>query len=143
VSEALGRFLFQQLVLALDFCHRRGKVCRGVKLANTLLALAPGQLPLVKLADFGFSKDVGQHGAPQSQVRSVKLPASWYMLSCVCSVRHLTSRSPIVHHSLHCLNLLFETLVRILQVVTALFEHLRSCTTGAGKDFQALMFTTI
>jgi serine/threonine protein kinase len=68
VSEALGRFLFQQLVLALDFCHRRGKVCRGVKLANTLLALAPGQLPLVKLADFGFSKDVGQHGAPQSQV---------------------------------------------------------------------------
>jgi serine/threonine-protein kinase SRK2 len=70
VSEALGRFLFQQLVLALDFCHRRGKVCRGVKLANTLLALAPGQLPLVKLADFGFSKDVGQHGAPQSQVSS-------------------------------------------------------------------------
>ncbi|WIA34830.1 hypothetical protein OEZ86_013128 [Tetradesmus obliquus] len=68
VSEALGRFLFQQLVLALDFVHRRGKVCRGVKLANTLLALAPGQLPLVKLADFGFSKDVGQHGAPQSQV---------------------------------------------------------------------------
>lgn len=70
VSEALGRFLFQQLVLALDFVHRRGKVCRGVKLANTLLALAPGQLPLVKLADFGFSKDVGQHGAPQSQVCS-------------------------------------------------------------------------
>lgn len=26
VSEALGRFLFQQLVLALDFCHARGKV---------------------------------------------------------------------------------------------------------------------
>lgn len=26
MSEALGRFLFQQLVLALDFCHARGKV---------------------------------------------------------------------------------------------------------------------
>ncbi len=44
------------------------QVCRGVKLANTLLALAPGQLPLVKLTDFGFSKDVGTDSAPQSQV---------------------------------------------------------------------------
>jgi hypothetical protein len=39
-----------------------------VKLANTLLALSPGQLPLVKLADFGFSKDTGRHSAPASQV---------------------------------------------------------------------------
>jgi serine/threonine-protein kinase SRK2 len=68
VSEALGRFLFQQLVLALDFCHRRGKVCRGVKLANTLLALAPGQLPLVKLADFGLAKDKALHSRPTTQV---------------------------------------------------------------------------
>jgi serine/threonine protein kinase len=68
-SEALGRFLFQQLVLALDFCHRKGKVSRDVKLANTLLALAPGQLPLVKLCDFGYSKDTMQHSAPASQVR--------------------------------------------------------------------------
>jgi hypothetical protein len=44
------------------------QVSRGVKLANTLLALSPGQLPLVKLADFGFSKDIGRHSAPNSQV---------------------------------------------------------------------------
>jgi len=68
VSEALARFLFQQLVLALDFCHRKGKVSRNIKLANTLLALAPGQLPLVKLSDFGFSKDTMRHSAAQSQV---------------------------------------------------------------------------
>jgi len=43
-------------------------VSRGVKLANTLLSLSPGQLPLVKLADFGFSKDTGRHSAPASQV---------------------------------------------------------------------------
>lgn len=67
-SEALARFLFQQLVLALDFCHRRGKVSRDVKLANTLLALAPSQLPLVKLCDFGYSKDTVMHSAPASQV---------------------------------------------------------------------------
>ncbi|KIY95352.1 hypothetical protein MNEG_12611 [Monoraphidium neglectum] len=67
-SEALARFLFQQLVLALDFCHRKGKVSRDVKLANTLLALAQNQLPLVKLCDFGFSKDTMLHSAPASQV---------------------------------------------------------------------------
>jgi hypothetical protein len=52
----------------------------SVKLANTLLALAPGQLPLVKLADVGLSKDVGQHGAPQSQVRIV------FFLFAFCAV---------------------------------------------------------
>ncbi|KAI8473311.1 MAG: serine carboxypeptidase S28-domain-containing protein [Monoraphidium minutum] len=67
-SEALARFLFQQLVLALDFCHRKGKVSRDVKLANTLLALAQNQLPLVKLCDFGYSKDTMLHSAPASQV---------------------------------------------------------------------------
>jgi serine/threonine protein kinase len=67
-SEALARFLFQQLVLALDFCHRKGKVSRDVKLANTLLALAQQSLPLVKLCDFGYSKDTMMHSAPASQV---------------------------------------------------------------------------
>jgi serine/threonine protein kinase len=37
VSEPLARFIFQQLILALDYCHRKGKVSRDVKLANTLL----------------------------------------------------------------------------------------------------------
>jgi serine/threonine protein kinase len=41
-----------------------------VKLANTLLALAPGQLPLVKLCDFGYSKDTMRHSAPASQARA-------------------------------------------------------------------------
>lgn len=72
VTEGLGRFLFQQLILALDFCHLRGKVSRGVKLANTMLQLSPGQLPLLKLADFGFSKDTHVHSAAQSQVGAKK-----------------------------------------------------------------------
>jgi len=44
-------------------------VSRDVKLANTLLALAQNQLPLVKLCDFGYSKDTMLHSAPASQVR--------------------------------------------------------------------------
>lgn len=157
VIEGLARFIFQQLVIALDFCHRKGKVgflprgllppnmhqgvvlscvfrssletlsatvhicnsvhlvqhglsgthqaccglfqshlpcvppshahahadtpscachampCmqvnRDIKLSNILLSIAEGQLPLVKLADFGFSKDTYRHSEPHSQVR--------------------------------------------------------------------------
>jgi serine/threonine-protein kinase SRK2 len=68
VSEPLARFLFQQLVLALDFCHAKGVASRDIKLSNTLLALAPGQLPLVKLADFGLAKDKALHSRPTTQV---------------------------------------------------------------------------
>ncbi len=50
----------------------QGKINRDIKLANTLLLLAPGQLPLVKLCDFGFSKDRYHHSDAQSQVRRVK-----------------------------------------------------------------------
>lgn len=68
LPENLARFVFQQLMIAIDYCHRKGKVNRDLKLANTLIALTDGQLPLVKLCDFGFSKDTYRHSAPQSQV---------------------------------------------------------------------------
>eukprot|EP00197_Chlamydomonas_leiostraca_P011601 CAMPEP_0202876372 /NCGR_PEP_ID=MMETSP1391-20130828/28870_1 /ASSEMBLY_ACC=CAM_ASM_000867 /TAXON_ID=1034604 /ORGANISM="Chlamydomonas leiostraca, Strain SAG 11-49" /LENGTH=885 /DNA_ID=CAMNT_0049558197 /DNA_START=87 /DNA_END=2741 /DNA_ORIENTATION=+ len=68
VIEGLARFIFQQLIIALDFCHRKGKVNRDIKLSNVLLSIAEGQLPLVKLADFGFSKDTYRHSEPHSQV---------------------------------------------------------------------------
>lgn len=68
-----------------------------MKLANTLLALAPGQLPLVKLADFGFSKDTGQHSAPASQVgrRRLQPPAGLP----ACQHAHTQSHSHIVTQS--------------------------------------------
>ncbi|KAL6752911.1 kinase-like domain-containing protein [Haematococcus lacustris] len=68
VIEGLARFIFQQLIIALDFCHRKGKVNRDIKLSNILLSIAEGQLPLVKLCDFGFSKDTFRHSEPHSQV---------------------------------------------------------------------------
>jgi len=33
----------------VDFCHKRGKVLRDIKLSNILLSISEGQLPLVKL----------------------------------------------------------------------------------------------
>lgn len=76
---------FQQLVLGMDYAHRKGMVLccqvswflhlnkllhipkltllahagvmsRDIKLENTLLVLQPDKKPLLKLCDFGYSK---------------------------------------------------------------------------------------
>jgi serine/threonine-protein kinase SRK2 len=80
LQENLARFVFQQLLIAIDFCHRKGKVNRDLKLANTLIALTDGQLPLLKLCDFGFSKDTYRHSAPQSQVGTALFVAPEVMI---------------------------------------------------------------
>ncbi|KAG1653843.1 hypothetical protein FOA52_008644 [Chlamydomonas sp. UWO 241] len=67
LSEDVARFVFQQLVVAVDFIHKKGKVNRDIKLANVLV-VDSGQLPLVKLCDFGFSKDKFDDSAPQTQI---------------------------------------------------------------------------
>lgn len=37
LGEDVARFIFQQLMIAVDFCHKNGKVNRDIKLANVLL----------------------------------------------------------------------------------------------------------
>ncbi|KAI7838415.1 hypothetical protein COHA_007788 [Chlorella ohadii] len=66
VTEAEARWFFQQLIVAVDYCHRMGVSSRDIKLQNILLDGSPQ--PLIKLADFGFSKDTNQHSAPNSRV---------------------------------------------------------------------------
>mmetsp|Transcript_33756 Transcript_33756/g.85431 ORF Transcript_33756/g.85431 Transcript_33756/m.85431 type:complete len:539 (-) Transcript_33756:1450-3066(-) len=68
LDEDVARFIFQQLMIAVDFCHKNGKVNRDIKLANVLLQLNGNQLPLVKLCDFGFSKDKFDDSEPQTQI---------------------------------------------------------------------------
>ncbi|KAG2440772.1 hypothetical protein HXX76_003628 [Chlamydomonas incerta] len=68
IIEPLARFLFQQIVIALDFCHRRGKVNRGIRPTSLLLQLSASALPLLKLSDFSLSKDTLRHSEPRSQV---------------------------------------------------------------------------
>lgn len=55
VPQKLARKLFQQLILAVDFCHMMGICNRDIKMENILLS---GEKKyLLKLADFGYSKD--------------------------------------------------------------------------------------
>lgn len=35
------RWFFQQLILAVDYCHKKGVANRDIKLENTLLAVSP------------------------------------------------------------------------------------------------------
>lgn len=37
LKESVARWFFQQLALAVDFCHKKGVANRDIKLENTLL----------------------------------------------------------------------------------------------------------
>ena len=55
LQEAEARGIFQQLILAVDYCHRMGVANRDIKLENVLLG-GDKKNPVIKLTDFGFSK---------------------------------------------------------------------------------------
>lgn len=65
VNEDLGRWFFQQLIMGLDYIHTIGVVNRDIKLENILVT--EGDRPLLKICDFGYSKNV-QASAAKSKV---------------------------------------------------------------------------
>ncbi|KAL3149981.1 hypothetical protein ABBQ38_013337 [Trebouxia sp. C0009 RCD-2024] len=55
--EDHARYYFQQLIIGLDYCHRKGVAVRDVKLENMLLTRPRGdRRSLLKICDFGYSK---------------------------------------------------------------------------------------
>eukprot|EP01023_Acetabularia_acetabulum_P065365 TRINITY_DN8646_c0_g2_i1.p1 TRINITY_DN8646_c0_g2~~TRINITY_DN8646_c0_g2_i1.p1 ORF type:complete len:357 (+),score=52.62 TRINITY_DN8646_c0_g2_i1:350-1420(+) len=66
LKEEEARWFFQQLIIAVDYCHRMGVISRDIKLENTLLDHSPR--PLLKLCDFGYSKHEYYHSAASSRV---------------------------------------------------------------------------
>lgn len=65
MPEDLTRVYFLQVVSAVAHCHSRGVCHRDLKLENCLLS-SPGS-QLVKITDFGLSKDIEQHSQPRTQ----------------------------------------------------------------------------
>ncbi|KAL4448213.1 hypothetical protein ABPG75_005432 [Micractinium tetrahymenae] len=57
LTEDQARWIFQQMIVGLDFCHRMGVANRDLKLENLLLDQdqASGN-PMLKICDFGYSK---------------------------------------------------------------------------------------
>lgn len=66
LPEADARWYFQQLIIAMDYCHRMGVANRDIKLENTLLDGTTR--PLIKICDFGYSKHEKFQSAPGSRV---------------------------------------------------------------------------
>ncbi|KAK9841023.1 hypothetical protein WJX81_006268 [Elliptochloris bilobata] len=66
LPEGDARWYFQQLVIAIDYCHRMGVANRDIKLENTLLD--DSERPLLKICDFGYSKHEKYQSAPGSRV---------------------------------------------------------------------------
>lgn len=89
LQEPVARWFFQQLIMALDYCHQRGVVNRDMKLENTLLHvnLEPDdarseakKTVLVKLCDFGYSK-ADDESLPKSKVGTSNYVAPEVILS--------------------------------------------------------------
>jgi serine/threonine-protein kinase SRK2 len=83
LNESDARKFFQQLILAVDFCHRMGVTNRDIKLENLLLAQppsSPSAAPLLKLSDFGFSKNVDHDSAPTTRLGTLMYIAPEVMM---------------------------------------------------------------
>eukprot|EP01052_Picozoa_sp_SAG31_P019986 SAG31_NODE_1482_length_8175_cov_4.484398_7_plen_245_part_00 len=65
LPEHLARVYFQQIVSAIQYCHSLGVCHRDLKLENCLLA-SPGS-NILKITDFGLSKDAQQHSQPRTK----------------------------------------------------------------------------
>ncbi|GMH38088.1 hypothetical protein BSKO_05972 [Bryopsis sp. KO-2023] len=68
LDEIWARWYFQQLVLALDYCHARGVWMRDIKLQNILLK--NNDKKLIKICDFDFSKHNKRDSLPRTLLGS-------------------------------------------------------------------------
>ena len=68
LEDDVVRFLFQQLVLGVEYCHRVEVVNRDIKLQNTLVTSSNSQWPMIKICDFGYSKHHIADSRPDSIV---------------------------------------------------------------------------
>lgn len=60
-----ARYVFQQLMLALDFCRRQGVVIRNLDPRTLLLFWNNKGMPIVKLSDLTLAKDTAMQVRPR------------------------------------------------------------------------------
>eukprot|EP00210_Caulerpa_lentillifera_P003305 g3156.t1 len=59
VEENLAQWFFQQLIIAVDYCHKMGVAVRNIRL-DTILLDADSTWPVLKLFDFRYSVNDNQ-----------------------------------------------------------------------------------
>eukprot|EP01046_Picozoa_sp_COSAG06_P007877 COSAG06_NODE_393_length_16329_cov_10.279791_2_plen_515_part_00 len=69
VSEDRARSFFQQMLSALEYCHDSHIYHRDLKLENVVFSSPPERL--LKVTDFGVSKDAGINSMPKTSVGTI------------------------------------------------------------------------
>lgn len=69
VSENRARTFFHQMLSALEYCHDRQIYHRDLKLENIVFSSPPERV--IKVTDFGVSKDAGIHSMPKTNVGTI------------------------------------------------------------------------
>lgn len=69
LNANMTRWIFQQVIIAVDYCHRKGVSSRDIKCENILLD-SGSQFPIAKLCDFGYSHQENTQSDAQSMVGS-------------------------------------------------------------------------
>jgi serine/threonine protein kinase len=73
MPEPDAQYVFKQIISGVEYCHKQGVVHRDLKLENLLLTATPPQV--VKIADFGVSKDTSVNSMPKTQVGTISYMA--------------------------------------------------------------------
>ncbi|KAF6250539.1 kinase-like domain-containing protein [Scenedesmus sp. NREL 46B-D3] len=88
LPEKDARWFFQQMMIAVDYCHKKGVTNRDIKLENILLHHMQGRaLSIVKLCDWGYSK-LAEAG-PRTAVGTVAYMAPEVLQNCLHSAEQL------------------------------------------------------
>ena len=68
-SEQRARILFQQMLEAVAYCNQSGIFHRDLKLENVVFSVEGGDM--LKLTDFGTSKDGTTHSMPKTKIGTI------------------------------------------------------------------------
>eukprot|EP00210_Caulerpa_lentillifera_P003321 g3171.t1 len=74
INQNSARWFFQQLIIAVDYCHKRSVIDRDIKLKNVLVD-CDNEYPTLKICDFGLSKHEVQNSVAHSLVGTVNYMA--------------------------------------------------------------------
>eukprot|EP00210_Caulerpa_lentillifera_P003324 g3173.t1 len=74
INQNSARWFFQQLIVAVDYCHRKSVIDRDIKLENVLVD-CDDEYPMLKICDFGYSKNEMKNSVACSTVGTYKYMA--------------------------------------------------------------------
>ena len=90
MPEKQAQYFFKQMISAVEYCHSCGVWHRDLKLENIVLASKNKKLDIIKVTDFGASKD-SSRSLPKTNVReSFEIPRVLDIMRC-CSVCETSS----------------------------------------------------